>query len=80
MMQDPIILEALMWVAFILSLPAIWWAFSVIGTVVGRVLLTRKVINLTVVEDGIEKRQIISLDETDALVQAILNMKGKPSV
>lgn len=77
-MPEPIILEALMWVAVILSLPAIWWAFSVLGTAIGRVLFARKVITLTVIDNGVEKKQAVYLEDTDALVQAILNMKRKP--
>lgn len=78
MMPEPVILKAIMWIAVLLSLPAIWWAFSVIGSALAKVLFPQKVIMLTVVEGGIEKKKAVRLDDTDALVQAILNMKGKP--
>lgn len=77
MTHDPIILEAIMWAATILSLPAIWWAFSLVGEYLGRILFPTKTITLTVIEDGVETKQTINLEDTDALVDAILSMKGK---
>lgn len=77
MTHDPIILEAIMWAATILSLPAIWWAFSLVGAYLGRILFPAKTITLTVIEDGVETNQTISLEDSDALVDAILNMEGK---
>lgn len=79
MMSEPVILETLMWVAIFLSLPAIWWVFGVIGEAVGRFLFPSKTITLTVIENGEERTKTISLEDTDALVEAILSMKEKPS-
>lgn len=75
MTPDPIILKALMWVAIILSLPSISWAFRVIGEVVARLLFPGKTITLTIIENGAEHQQTIYLKDTDALVEAILSMK-----
>ena len=79
MMTDPIVLEAFMWVAVFLSLPAVWWVFSVIGTAIGRVIFSPKYISLTVIENGTEFKKKIYLDDTDELVKAVLSMKEKPS-
>ena len=79
MMTDPIVLEAIMWVAMLLSLPAVWWVFSVIDTAIGRVIFSPKYISLTVIENGTEFKKKIYLDDTDELVKAVLSMKEKPS-
>lgn len=69
------ILKAFMWVAILLSLPAIWWVFQVAGEAVARFFFPGKTITLTVIENGVEHTQTISLEDTDALVKAILSAK-----
>lgn len=78
MTHNPIILELIMWgAAILLSLPAIWWAFSLVGEFLGRIIFPKKHITIIVIENDVETTQTVSLEDTDALVDAILNMKGK---
>ncbi len=79
MTPEPVILEALMWVAVILSLPAVWWAFGVIGKVACKTLFTSKTITLTIIKNGVPHEQTIYLEDTDELVKAILSMPERSS-
>ncbi len=76
--MNPIVLEATLYIAMVLSIPALWWIFSTLGEILGKILFPGKIIEITHTDD--EGRVVTSrcaLDDDDELVRALLRVKGE---
>ncbi len=76
--MHPFALEATLYIALFLSIPALWWIFSTLGEILGKILFPGKIIEITYTDD--EDRVVTSrcaLDDDDELVRALLRVKGE---
>lgn len=78
--MEPVLIEAFMWIALLISTPAIWWVFSTVGTILGEVFFPGKVVEIKYEDDqGEIVIKKINLDDDDELVKVLLCAKKQRS-
>lgn len=78
--MEPVLIEAFMWIALLISTPAIWWVFSTLGTILGEAFFRGKVVEIKYEDDqGKVVSKKIHLDDDDELVKVLLRARKQRS-